>query len=112
MAGEGDSTYTLQHWVRDRGKIRLEQAVKRITSDLARDVGLKQRGAVAEGYFADLVIFDAKTVARGPQIAVEDVPGGGFRFVHHATGIDKTIINGKVAVDNGVYTEERSGQLV
>ena len=112
MAGEGDMTYMLQHWVRTRGKVSLEAAVKRVTSDLARDVGLKQRGTVAEGNFADLTIFDPGTITRGMQTPVEDVPGGGLRFVRPVTGIDTTIINGQVAVSGGEYTGVNSGALV
>ena len=112
MAGEGDMTYMLQHWVRTRGKISLEAAVKRVTSDLARDVGLHQRGTIAEGNFADLTIFDPGTITRGQQTPIEDVPGGGLRFIRAATGIDTTIINGEVAVSGGEYTGVESGVLV
>ena len=105
-------TYMLQHWVRTRGKISLEAAVKRVTSDLARDVGLHQRGTIAEGNFADLTIFDPGTITRGQQTPIEDVPGGGLRFIRAATGIDTTIINGEVAVSGGEYTGVESGVLV
>ncbi len=112
MAGEGDSSFMLSHWVRDTGKIRMEDAIKRMTSDLASDLGLKQRGTLAADHFADIVIFDHETIGRGPQIAVDDVPGGGFRFVHRAIGVDRTIINGKIAIENDVYTEDRAGVIV
>lgn len=112
MAGEGDMTYMLQHWVRERGKIGLEAAIKRVTSDLARDVGLKQRGTIAEGHYADLTIFDPGAIERGQQTPIEDVPGGGLRFVRPVTGIDTTIINGQVAVSGGEYTGVESGALV
>ena len=81
-------------------------------ADLARDVGLKQRGTIAEGNFADLTIFDPGTITRGQQAPVEDVPGGGLRFVRPVTGIDTTVINGQVAVSGGEYTGVNSGQLV
>jgi N-acyl-D-aspartate/D-glutamate deacylase len=83
-----------------------------MTSDLARDIGLPKLGRIQQGYQADLVVFDPATVGRGPQEAVGDVPGGGFRFIRRSIGIDKTIVNGEVLFDAGSYTDARSGRIV
>jgi N-acyl-D-amino-acid deacylase len=112
FAGEGDATFMLRHFVRDHGKFTLERAIQRMTSDLARDFGIARRGSILPGNFADLVIFDPDTVDRGPEILVKDLPGGGERYIRHATGIDKVFVNGKLFVDGGEYTEARAGCLV
>jgi N-acyl-D-aspartate/D-glutamate deacylase len=112
FAGEGDATYMLQHFVRDLGKLSLERAIQRMTGDIARDFGIKDRGAIRPGHFADLVIFDPATVERGPEILVRDLPGDGERFVRRAKGIDKVLVNGRVFVDRGDYTEARAGRTV
>ena len=112
FAGEGDATYMLQHFVRDLGKFSLERAIQRMTSDIARDFGIDDRGSIRPGYFADLVIFDPDTIERGPEILIRDLPGDGERFIRRATGIDKVFVNGRLFVDRGEYTEARAGRTV
>ena len=112
FAGEGDATFMLRHFVRQHGKFTLERAIQRMTSDLARDFGIRGRGAILPGNFADLVLFDPDTVDRGPEILIKDLPGGGERYIRHATGIDKVFVNGRLFVDRGSYTEARAGRTV
>ncbi len=112
FAGEGDATFMLKHFVRDHGKFTLERAVQLMTSDLARDFGISRRGSILPGNFADLVVFDPEEVGRGPEISLRDLPGGGERFVRQAVGIDKVIVNGRVFVDGGAYTDAREGRTV
>src|SRR5207249_889434 len=61
-AGYGAMPRVLGHFVRNRKLFPLEDAVRRITSLPARRFGLKKRGAIREGAFADLVVFDAATI--------------------------------------------------
>lgn len=112
FAGEGDSTYVLGHLVRDLKKFSLERAVQRMTGDLARDLGLSRRGVIMAGNYADLVVFDPETVARGETILVRDLPGNGERFIRHSLGVENTIVNGKVFFDHGSYTNSRAGRIV
>jgi N-acyl-D-amino-acid deacylase len=112
FAGEGDATFMLRHFVREHGKFTLERAIQRMTSDLARDFGIRDRGAIKPGHFADLVVFDPDTVDRGPEILVQDLPGGGERYIRHASGIEKVVVNGKLFVDGGRYTHVRAGRTV
>jgi N-acyl-D-aspartate/D-glutamate deacylase len=90
-------TYLIGTWSRDKQLLSLEHAVKRITSEPAELFGLADRGRLMPAMAADFVIFDHQTINSAPrQHAVRDLPGGGFRFVTAAHGIEYTIVNGEV----------------
>jgi len=112
FSGAGDTCYLFEKYVRDEGLMTLERAVQRLTSDIARDWKLTGRGEIATGKFADLVLFDLEKIGREPETWVEDLPGGGGRYVRAARGIDKVIVNGQILVDDGQYTNARAGQLL
>ena len=112
FATNGDCPYILEHFVRTHGYMTLEQAVRRMTSEIARQTGIKDRGVIAKGNFADLVLLDPDTVARGEQEEAFDMPGDRPRFVRHPTGIDTVIVNGRVVRRQGAYTDARPGMIV
>ena len=112
FSGAGDTCYLIEKFVRAEGTMTLERAVQRLTSDIARDWGLTDRGEIATGKFADLVLFDPEKITRGEEIWVEDIPGGHGRYVRHPRGIDKVIVNGAVLVDGGEYTASRPGRVI
>ncbi|MCK9543950.1 MAG: amidohydrolase family protein, partial [Novosphingobium sp.] len=112
FSGAGDTCYLFEKFVRAEKKMTLERAVQRLTSDIARDWGLKERGEIAVGNYADLVVFDPETIAREPEVWVDDLPGGGGRYVRGARGVEKVIVNGEVLVDRGAYGEARPGRLL
>ncbi|WP_439816124.1 N-acyl-D-amino-acid deacylase family protein [Zavarzinia sp. CC-PAN008] len=112
FCGAGDTCDLIERFVREYGKMSLERAVHRLTGEPAVAWGLKDRGTVAVGQAADLVVFGADTIARGDEEFVTDFPGGASRYVRHATGIDKVIVNGAVVVDQGTYTDARPGLVV
>jgi N-acyl-D-aspartate/D-glutamate deacylase len=112
FSGVGDTCYLFEKYVRAEKRMTLEQAVKRLTSDISRDWNIPGRGLIRTGLFADLVLFDPDTIARGPELWVEDLPGKGGRFVRHAVGIDKVIVNGTIVVQDGRYTDEKPGRLI
>ena len=88
------STYLLGHWVRDRKVFTLEEAVHNLTQRPAEMFGITDRGLLAEGRPADVVVFDPKTVGPGPLKRVHDMPAGADRLVSEASGIDAVIVNG------------------
>jgi len=97
----GTNARVLAEYVRARGVLTLEDAVRRMTSLPARTFGLKDRGMVREGMAADLVVFDPARVADKATYA---------RPHQYSQGFDFVVVNGKVMVDGGKLTEARSGQ--
>jgi N-acyl-D-aspartate/D-glutamate deacylase len=112
FCGAGDTTDLLQRFVRESGKLTLERAIHRITAEPADAWGIRERGRITIGAAADLVLFNPATIARGNEEFVADFPGGGKRYIRHARGIDKVIVNGAVVVDSGSYTDARAGKIV
>ncbi len=90
------STYLLGHWVREKKTLSLEQAVHQLTQRPAEMFGITDRGVLAEGRPADVVVFDPATVAPGPLKRVYDLPAGADRLVSEASGIDAVIVNGRL----------------
>lgn len=88
-------THLLGHWVRERGTLSLESAIYMLTARPADVFGLKDRGRIAVGNAADLVVLDPRTVASGPLERRYDLPEGEERLIAKATGIDAVIVNGR-----------------
>ncbi len=107
----GDTGYLFSEFVRKSHHLTLEAAVKKITSDTAEIWGLKNRGRLAPGWAADVVVFDAATLARGEERPVFDMPGDGLRYVRDALGVEAVLVNGEVAYAGGAYTDARSGVI-
>ena len=105
------STYLLAA-ARDRSLLSLESAVNKLTDVPARLYGLKERGRVEEGWWADLVVFDAAEVAPAEVEVREDLPGGAWRLYSEAVGVHHVFINGEHAVRDGGFTDARPGTLL
>jgi N-acyl-D-aspartate/D-glutamate deacylase len=112
FCGAGDTCYVFEKFVRAEKLMSVERAVQRLTSDLAQGWGIKDRGELAPGKYADLVVFDPDTIARGEEELIHDVPGGSGRYVRRPSGVHQVIVNGAVLVDEGRYTSARPGRLV
>jgi N-acyl-D-aspartate/D-glutamate deacylase len=95
------STYLLGHWVRDRKTFTLEQAVHHLTQRPAEMFGITDRGVLAEGRPADVVVFDPATVGPGPLRRVHDLPAGADRIVADAIGVDAVVVNGTLIRRDG-----------
>ena len=95
------STHLLGHWVRDKGAMSLEQAIHRLTQEPAELFGLTDRGLLAEGRPADVVVLDPATVKAGGLTRVNDLPSGADRLVSQADGIDAVVVNGRPIRRNG-----------
>jgi N-acyl-D-aspartate/D-glutamate deacylase len=95
------STYLLGHWVRERRTFTIEQAVHNLTQRPAETFGITDRGVLAEGRPADVVVFDPSTVGPGPLKRVYDLPAGADRLISEASGIDAVIVNGTLIRRHG-----------
>jgi len=98
--------------VRQRGLLAVEEAVEMMTDRPARHYGLARRGRVAEGWYADLVVFDPVTVGTRPAELRHDLPGGGERLYAAATGVAHVFVNGEEVVAGGVLTEATPGTVL
>jgi N-acyl-D-amino-acid deacylase len=109
----GYCTFLLGNWVREKRALSLERAVARLTSEIADLWGIKDRGRLATGAAADIVIFDPNTIgseARGEMR--HDLPGGARRLVVEAQGIVYSIVNGRVILKEGNFTDVLAGQVL
>ncbi len=112
FATYGDTGYLFSEFVRKAGALTLEEAVKKITADTADIWGLKERGRLKPGCAADIVVFDADSIARGEERPVHDMPGDGMRYIRDSIGVDTVLVNGAIAYANGAYTDARAGVVV
>jgi N-acyl-D-aspartate/D-glutamate deacylase len=106
------AVWTLQHWVRERGVLTLEHAVRKLTADQADLLGFADRGRVLPGLAADLVLFDPDRVGTTGVRFVADQPAGGRRLVTDAVGIVASVVNGIVATRGGEPTGARPGRFL
>lgn len=89
------ATDLLGNWVRDRSVMPLERAVHKLTGEPAAVFGLVDRGLLAPGMAADLVVFDPDTVAPGPLRRVVDFPADGERLTaDRPVGVHHVLVNG------------------
>ncbi len=93
----GDTGVLLGDLVRRHHLFSLENAVKRVTGDLAMAWNLAGRGFLRPGHAADITVFDPATIDRGSELDVADMPTGCRRYVRGSVGVDTTIVNGQVA---------------
>ncbi len=101
--GYGSFTRVLGHYVRERHVLTLEDAIRKMTSLSAANVGITDRGTIRPGLSADLVLFDPSTVAERATIAEP-----------HATsiGIQTVWVNGEIVYDNGRPTGKYPGHAL
>ena len=105
------STHLLSHWVRDKGAMSLESAVHTLTQRPADLMGITDRGLLAQGRPADVVVFDPETVGASPLRRVQDFPGGAERLVADAIGVEAVIVNGRVLRRGGDDQIDAEGDL-
>jgi N-acyl-D-amino-acid deacylase len=99
----GSTARVLGTYVRERGTVGLETAVAKLSGVPAARLGLRDRGVLREGAFADLVVFDPATIADD---ATYEQPA------RHPVGIEHVVVNGRLAVGAGQETGERAGRLL
>ena len=93
----------LAHHVRELGTLTLETAIHKMTKKVAERFNIQKRGEIKEGYFADLVLFNADTVDSRSTIQKPQV---------YPDGITAVLVNGEIVVHNGVHKGKRPGQVI
>jgi len=101
--GYGAFPRVLAKYVREEQLFSLEEAVRKMTSLTAENVGITNRGLIAAGYYADLVLLGPALVKDMATVQDPHVPSQGILTVW---------VNGKVAFSDGVVTEERAGKVI
>jgi N-acyl-D-amino-acid deacylase len=93
----------LGKYVRDEKIIPLEEAIRKLTSFPAKNLKIKKRGILKEGYFADVVIFDHATIQDHAT----------FEKPHqYSTGVEHVFVNGIQVLKNGEHTNAKPGRVV
>ncbi|HEU5195879.1 MAG TPA: amidohydrolase family protein [Methylomirabilota bacterium] len=99
LCDAGFGLHLFGHWARERGDFTLPEAIKRVTSDVATAYRIAERGRLAPGAWADLLLFDPATVGRGAKRRVNDLPTGATRLDTPAVGVHGVWVNGVRTVD-------------
>src|SRR4051812_16389310 len=99
----GNFARLLGKYVRDEHVIPMEEAIRKLTSLPADTLRIKQRGRLAKGYFADVVVFDPKTIA---DHSTYEKPH------QYATGVKHVWVNGGQVIKDGEHTGEKPGRVV
>lgn len=106
------TTVLLGHGVRENQALSWEEAVRLLTSAPADLYGLRERGRVAPGAWADLVLFDPDRIGPGPVHTRADLPAGASRLYAEAEGIERVLVAGEEVVAEGCFGEPRPGRVL
>jgi len=112
MCGAIYSTSMLGDGVRARNLVSWEEAICQLTDVPARLYGLRERGRLAEGFWADIVVLDPERVGHGPERTRDDLPGGASRLYAEGIGIEHVIVNGEEIVRGGSFTGSLPGAVL
>jgi N-acyl-D-aspartate/D-glutamate deacylase len=112
MCGGCYPTQFIDDTLRGRQLVSLERAIHMLTDAPARLLGLRDRGRVAEGWFADLVLFDRARVGAAPARLLHDLPGGSVRMTADSAGIAHVFVNGVETVRDGAATGTLPGRVL
>jgi N-acyl-D-aspartate/D-glutamate deacylase len=112
MCGAPYPTRWLADCLRGRKLFPVEHAIKKMTSEPATLFGLKDRGVLREGAYADVAVFDPETVGSETAVLVSDLPGNSSRLTAGSIGVRRVLVNGEVIVQDSVATGATPGNLL
>ena len=101
--GWGSAARILGYYVREEKVLRLEEAIRKMTSFAAEAAGLQGRGVLKPGFAADLVVFDSQTVKANATFETPNRYSDGFRYV---------AVNGVLVIDDGKLTGKKPGRAL
>jgi N-acyl-D-aspartate/D-glutamate deacylase/dipeptidyl aminopeptidase/acylaminoacyl peptidase len=93
----------IREYVLNRKVISLERMIQASSAQVAETFRLKDRGKLAAGYFADIIVFDPKTIADKATYEQPELPSEGLRFI---------LVNGKLAIDGGKFNGSLAGRTL
>lgn len=105
MCDAGFGLHFLGHWVRERGDFGLVEGIRRLTSHPADLYRIPDRGRIAPGAWADMLLFDPETVGISPPMRVPDLPAGGTRTIRRPNGVAGVWVNGINVFDGQDYVD-------
>jgi N-acyl-D-aspartate/D-glutamate deacylase len=106
------ATRLLQDAVREHRLLKTEEAVRLLTEVPAGLYGLRDRGVLRPGAWADVVVFDEDTIGSGPLHTRADLPGGAQRLYAEAVGVHQVVVNGVPVVEHGEVTSDAPGRVL
>src|SRR4051794_21347808 len=112
MCGAPYPTRFLADCIRGRQLISLEKAIALMTSAPAALFGLRDRGVLREGAYADIFIFDPQTVDSDPAALVADLPGKSARLTAGSRGVERVLVNGVAIIEKGEPTGANPGTVL
>jgi N-acyl-D-aspartate/D-glutamate deacylase len=112
MAGAPYPTRFLGDCLRGRKLLPLERAIQMMTDEPAVLFGLRDRGRLAEGYWADITVFDPETIAADDVTLVHDLPGNTPRLTGGSQGVVRVLVNGVEIVRDGAASGSLPGTLL
>jgi N-acyl-D-aspartate/D-glutamate deacylase len=114
LCDAGFGLHLLGHWSRERNALPMQQAVRKLTAEPAALFGIRDRGRIAAGQCADLLLFDPSQVGRGKPQRVFDLPAGASRLTTPALGVHGVWVNGRRVADaNGlVANAPKAGRVL
>ena len=110
--GYGEYPGILERYVRDEPFLRLEEAIRKMTSETAALFGIAGRGVLAPGAFADVNVIDFDNLSLPAPEYVYDLPGGAGRLYGEGLGIEHVFVNGVEVVAHGALTGAQPGGVL
>lgn len=112
LVGGSSALRTLIEWVYQREQFTLEEMVRLLSDVPARLYGLRERGRIAPGYAADVLVLDGERLAVSPMRVAHDLPSGAARLVSNAVGIESVFVGGTEVYHRDEPTGALPGRLL
>jgi N-acyl-D-aspartate/D-glutamate deacylase len=112
VASYDTATHLIAETVRKRELLTIEEVIKATTDAPARLFGIRDRGRLLPGWYADIAVFDLDTFAPQPFSVRRDLPGGSWRLTSEADGLHYVFVNGKQTYVDNAFTGNCSGVVL
>lgn len=99
----GTNGRVFRYYVREKKLLRIEDAIRKMTSLPARQFRIAKRGELREGFYADVLVFDPDVIG---DLATYDAP------TQYSIGMQAVIVNGRIALDDGMITGQYAGRVI